>query len=132
MRHELPLHDSILNGVVLAGKSARLHFVQTNLAPYVVELSGIDAMQMDDFREGNIVSIFEAIQGEEPSTEVGWDRLYPPPHPTAAEQYHQEYRELLRSKQAAIAAGKLTLVQMVPSLGADLLVVCESLETVEA
>ena len=130
MRQELPLHDAAFNGVMLGDKSAQLNFVGANGAPYVVNLLGIRALQMDDFREGNIVLILEVISGEEPPSEIAWNRLYPPPHEAAAQQYHQQHESFLRTKRSEITEGSLTLVQLIPSLGADLLAVCESLETV--
>jgi len=128
MRTEFPLHDASFNGVILQGKSADLHFVGSDGTPRVVRLSGIDAMQMDDFREGNIVVLFEAASAELPLEAVDWQRLYPSPHPSAAQEYHLKYDTFLRRKRGGIEEGHLTFVRMVPAIGADLLVVCERVE----
>lgn len=85
-------------------------------------------MQMNDFRQGNIVSLFEAITGDLSREAVEWNRLYPSPHPAVAQEYHRKHDEFLRGKFTSIEQGHLTFVRMVSSYGADLLAVCESVE----
>ncbi|HZF96169.1 MAG TPA: hypothetical protein VEZ20_15005 [Allosphingosinicella sp.] len=128
MRTELPLHDASFSGIVLRHGGADLFFAQADGTPRVVRLTGVDAMQMDDFRPGNITVLFETVSAELPREAVDWDRLYPAPHPAAAQVYQDRYAEFLARKHSAIAQGRLTFVRMVPAYGADLLAVCERVE----
>ena len=83
-------------------------------------------MQMDDFHEGNIVGLFETTTGVPPSKSIDLERLYPSPHASAAEEYHSKHAAFLDRKIRSIEAGELTLVEMQPAIGADLLAVCQS------
>lgn len=128
MTKVFPLHDASFNGMFLHGGSADLHFKCTDGASRVVQPSGLDAVQMDNFREGNIVSHFEAVSAEIPREFASWERLYPGPHPTAAREYHQKHFDFLQRKRDDIESGRLTVLLMSPAFGADLLAVCESVE----
>ena len=128
MRTELPLHDASFNGVIVQNRAADLHFVGWDGTPRVVRFSGIDAMQMDDFREGNIVVLFETASADVSLEGVDWERLYPSPHPAAAPEDHLKYDAFLRRKRRGIEEGDLTFVRMVPAIGGDLLAVCERVE----
>jgi hypothetical protein len=88
-------------------------------------------MQINDFRQGNIVLLFEAVTADLPQEAVDWDRLYPSPYPAAAPEYERKYDEFLRGKFTSIEKGHLTFVRMVSSYGADLLAVCESVKMVD-
>lgn len=125
---ELPFHDAHFTGVVLQDVYAALHFKCVDGTSRVVHLTGVDAMQMEDFREGNIVGCFEIISAELPRGFTSWERLYPGPHPSAAEEYHRKHEEFLRRKCRGIEEGRLTFVQLSPILGADLLAVCERVQ----
>ncbi len=122
----LPLHDAYFDGAILRRDGADLHFRCADGRPCMVHLAGIDALQMEDFREGNIVSHFEAVSGELPRDFGEWERLYPDPHPSAARDYHRKYDLFMAGKRSSIAEGKLTIVLMSAVLGADLLAVCKS------
>lgn len=128
MRIELPLHDASFNGIIVQNKAADLYFTGSDGTPRLVRFQGIDTMQMDDFREGNIVVLFETANADLSLEVVNWERLYPSPHPSAAPEYHLAYDAFLRRKQRGIEDGDLTFVRMVPALGADLLAVCERVE----
>jgi len=81
---------------------------------------------MEDFRQGNVVNCFEVTSGGRPDPNFNWERLYPAPHPSAEDKYHSEHASFLAAKVLAIANGELTLVEMEPVYGADLLAVCRS------
>lgn len=125
MREEFPLHDATFDGLVTHGKACTLYFIRSDGRGCEVQLTGVDAMQMDDFREGNIVGLFETTTGVPPSKTVDLERLYPAPHSSAAEEYHSKHTAFLDRKIRSIEACALTLVEMQPAVGADLLAVCE-------
>lgn len=128
MRDELPLHDATFDGLVVKGKVCSMYFSRTDGQGCEIQLSSIDALQMDDFREGNIVVVFAITSGELPSLSADVERLYPSPHASAPKEYHEKYEAFRSNKIKAIEAGDLTLVEMVPAYGADLLATCEHLE----
>ncbi|MCA0977162.1 hypothetical protein LCM19_02155 [Qipengyuania flava] len=128
MREELPLHDATIDGIVVKDKVATLYFIATDGRGCEVRLSGIDALHMDDFQQGNIVVLFETTNGEHSRTTVDLERLYGSPHPSAAKEYHEKSEALLARKHRAIATGELTLIEMQPAIGADLLATCERVE----
>ena len=102
MRDEFPLHDATFDGIVIQGKLGTLYFSATDGRGYEVELSGIDALQMDDFREGNITVLFETTTGELPRSSIELERLYGPPHPSAAKEYHEKHQTFRKAKIQAI------------------------------
>ena len=128
MKTELPLHDAIFDGIVTSDRKSTLYFTRSTGAGCSVTLLEVDALQIDDFRDGNIVVLFEITNGEAPNSSIKWERLFPAPHPSAEEAYQTKHAEFLRLKLLAIEAGELTLVEMQPAFGADLLAVCGSVE----
>ena len=128
MREELPLHDAFFDGIVIKDKVATLYFSTADRRGCEVRLSGIDALHMDDFQQGNIVVSFEATTGEPPRKTVNLERLYGSPHPSAAREYHEKFEAFLARKHGAIEAGELTVVEMQPAIGANLLATCERVE----
>ncbi len=88
-------------------------------------MTGVDALQMEDFREGNIVVLFETTTGQPPQKSFDFERLYPSPHVSVAKEYHSKHAAFLDQKIKSIEAGDLTLVEMQPAIGADLLAICE-------
>ena len=128
MREELPLHDATFDGIVIKDKVATLYFSTTDGRVCEVQLSGIDALHMDDFQQGNIVTLFETTTGETPRAALDLKRLYGSPHPSAANEYHEKSESFRTRKRTAIETGELTLVEMQPAIGADLLATCEQVE----
>jgi len=128
MREELPLHDATFDGIVVKARVATLYFSTTDGRGYEVQLSGIDALHMNDFQQGNIVVLFETTTGEPPRKALDLERLYGSPHPSAAKEYHEKSEVFRTMRRRAIEAGELTLVEMQPAIGADLLATCEQVE----
>lgn len=126
MKRELPLHDASFDGVITSGKTSTLYFTRSGGVGCAVTLHEVIALEMRDFREGNICVIFEITNGEAPNSNIDFDRLFPRPHPSASAEYHAKHGDFLKSKLTAIEAGNLTLVEMQPAYGADLLAVCHS------
>ncbi|MEC9067792.1 MAG: hypothetical protein VX569_10995 [Pseudomonadota bacterium] len=125
MVEELPLHDATFDGIVMQGKACRMFFSRPDGSGCEVLLNGVDALQMDDFREGNIVVYFGATTREHPGRLSDLARLYTPPHPNAAEEYHEAHAGLLDRKVGAVVSGDLIFVEMSPAIGADLVATCE-------
>lgn len=128
MREELPLHDATFDGIVIKDKVATLYFNATDGRGCEVRLSGIDALHMDDFQQGNVVVLFETTTGEPLDRTVNLERLYGSPHPSAAKENRKKSKAFLARKHQAIEASELTVVEMQPAIGADLLATCERVE----
>lgn len=85
---------------------------------------------MEDFRDGNIISMVEVVSGSLPYEHAGLERLFQPPHPAAAEEYQKAHAIVLERQAARIASGEVSLVVIVPSYGADLLAICREVTVV--
>lgn len=125
MIEELPLHDATFDGLVVQGKDCRMFFSRSDGSGCEVLLSGVDALQMDDFREGNIVVYFGTIRLDDPGRPSNLARLYTPPHPNASAEYHEAHAGLLERKVDAVVSGDLIFVEMSPAIGADLVATCK-------
>lgn len=112
-------HDANLVGIQLLNKDVRLFLTRYNGEHWEVILSGVKALQMDEFREGNIVSSFEVIHGTCPETDL-LERLFIPPHPAADQKYLDAHALLLQEKSVLVAAAHAAVISIVPSYGADL------------
>ncbi len=128
MREELPLHDATFDGIVIKDKVGTLYFSSADGRGCEVRLSGIDALHMDDFQQGNIVVLFETTTGEPLRKALDMERLYGSLHPSAAKEYHEKSEAFRTRKRRAIEAGELTLVEMQPAFGAHLLATCEQVK----
>jgi hypothetical protein len=125
MVEELPLHDATFDGLVMQGRVCRMFFSRPDGSGCEVLLAGVDALQMDDFREGNIVVYFGTTTGEHAGKLRKLARLYTPPHPSAAADYHEAHARLLDRKVDAVVSGDLIFVEMSPAIGADLVATCQ-------
>lgn len=112
-------HDANLVGIQLLNKDVCLLLTRYNGEHWEVIMSGVEALQMDEFREGNIVSNFEVIHGTWPETDL-LERLFIPPHPATDQKYLDAHALLLEGKSALVAAGHAAVISIVPSYGADL------------
>lgn len=125
MVEELPLHDATFDGLVMQGRVCRMFFSRPDGSGCEVLLAGVDALQMDDFREGNIVVYFGTTTREHAGKLRKLARLYTPPHPSAAADYHEAHARLLDRKVNAVVSGDLIFVEMSPAIGADLVATCQ-------
>lgn len=128
MKSELPLHDATFDGLVLQGRDCKLYFTTSDKRGCEVALIDVDALQMEDFRNGNMVVFFGTLTLEAPAEVTDLGRLYSPPHTSAKADYHAQYAAVLDRKITAIAAGKLTLIEMEPAIGANLLATCAQVQ----
>jgi hypothetical protein len=124
-------HDGHLTGVALKDKVAVVSLLRSDGGEYELTLSGLKALQVADFREGNIVARVEVISGREPDPTAKneiMERLFPGPHPNAAQSYHAGYAAFIEARLAELASGAATIVAISPSYGADLLAFCETFQ----
>lgn len=128
MKEELPLHDATFDGLVSHGKDYKLFFSKSDGSGCEVHLVGVDALQMDDFRESNIVVYFGTTTRERPGNLTNFERLYGPPHPSAPAEYHEKHVAYRDQKFEAVAAGELIFVEMEPAIGAKLVAACTHLQ----
>lgn len=127
MAPSLPnFHDGHLTGVQLAGEQATLFLRQSDGVDYVLNLHELKALQMDDFRQGNIIFDVEVITGAELADPSALSRLYPGPHPSAAPGFHDTHAALMAGHRAGIVAGEAALIVVTPSYGANLVALCGS------
>lgn len=73
-------HDGFLTTIALRDGGATLGLRQAGGDAYDLELSGLEALQVDDLRQGNIVSELEIVSGERPNSQgltERMERLFP-------------------------------------------------------
>lgn len=130
MTQDLPsFHDGYLSGIVLKQKDAVVNLQRSDGSQYELTLCGLKSLQVENFRDGNIVFCLEVITGTAPNAVVrdeAMRRLFPAPHPSAAANYQQAYAAFIESQLANLARGEAVLVIIRSSYGADLMAFCES------
>lgn len=112
---------------------ATLSLERSNGEMFELRLEGVEALQADDFRQGNIISSLEIIHGSEPACtdlDERLERLFPSPHPKAEALYHQRYSEFLRGVLARIAEDTAAMVIVESSYGCDLVAVCKGFKLI--
>lgn len=131
MKNELPLHDASFDGIVTSGKNSTLYFTRPDGRGCAVTLGEVRHLHMNDFHQGNIVILFEITSGEPPNQNIGWERLLGAPHPTSSAEHQAAHADFLQLTRSAVEEGTLTLVEMQPAYGADLLALCQTVDFVE-
>ena len=125
MSSDVPsFHDGSVMGVVLGKELATLYMRQSSGQEFTLTLEGLEFLQMEDFREGNIVLSFEIVTRNMPYKNIPFNRLFVPPHHLAETQYHERYQAFVTRQISRIASGETKLIIILPSLGADLLAIC--------
>ena len=125
-------HDGYLTGVRLRDKSATIYVQRVDGVNYEIGLVGLEALQAEDFRQGNIISAVEVIVGCTPSEYIEFDRVFPPPHPDTAKKYHRAHALFVQRQRGRIERGEISLLVINPSYGADLLATCLEITCVES
>ncbi|MFC3213027.1 hypothetical protein [Novosphingobium panipatense] len=120
-------HDGELTGIVLGSETATVFLRQATGGEYTLTLAGVEVLHMEDFRQGNIISMVEVVTAQAPYEHSGLERLFEPPHPSAAEPYHSEHAKIIEQQSARIAAGEVSMVVIVPSYGANLIAICRDI-----
>ena len=120
-------HDGYLTGVRIGEGFAILSLERENGEAWEIRLAGVEALQMDDFRQGNIVSSVELTMGTSPEP-APFERLFGKPHPSAAAKYQEAFGQLILRKMAMVEEGTATLLVLASSYGADLVALCNSVQ----
>ncbi len=124
-------HDGYVTGLKVREGGATIYLRQVDGADFDLILEDLEALQIDDFRQGNIVSNVDIIAGRSLSADF-LGRLYEPPHPAAAPQYHENHASFVKRQIERIERGEAQLLMIVPSYGADLLAICRQVRCVTA
>jgi len=117
-------HDGYVTGIRLRDGAATIYLREVSGGDYELLLEGLETLHVEDFREGNIILCVEVVTGRRPNADTDFNSLFVPPHPTADVQYHEAHALLLRQQIERIESGHVSLIQIVPSYGADLLAIC--------
>jgi hypothetical protein len=118
-------HDGYVTGIQLSEGRAIVALERINGDLWQMTASGVTALQLDDFRQGNIISHVGVLCGVSPGRQA-LERLFPGPHPNAAQEYHEVHSKLLLEWAAVVEARDATVVEISPSYGADLILLCTS------
>jgi len=126
MAIDLPhFHDGLMTGITLGDASATVFLRKVSGEEYALALEGVEALQIEDLRQGNIIHSLGVTTGRVPEADTPFDRLFIPPHPAAEAKYHEAHASLMQRHVARIEAGETTLITITPSYGADLLAICQ-------
>lgn len=117
-------HDGYLIGLRLREGAATLYLREADGPEYDLILEGLEALHIEDFREGNIISRVEIVTGSTPCAHIDFDGLFSPPDPSAAAQYHEKHAAFLKRQIARIESGEACLIVIEPSYGARMLAIC--------
>jgi len=120
-------HDGHLTSIAVERGAATLGLARSNGEAFELKLEGVEALQADDFRLGNIVFGLEVVRGKPPACfglKERLERLFPSPHAAAAATYHARHAEFLAGVLARIEDGSATMVVISASYGCDLVAIC--------
>lgn len=127
-------HDGLLRSLAVEGAQATIGIRSVDGVAFEVQLEGVEALHADDFRQGNIIYSLKRIQGREPEApdlKEMLERLFPPPHPDAAVEYHERYADFLRGVLKRISTGEAMMIIVEASYGCDLAAVCREARLVQ-
>lgn len=122
-------HDGYLTGISLERECAELAISLENGEKWRVTIHGVQALHVDEFREGNVINRFDAVCRSTPARDI-LQRLFYPPHPSAAREFHEQHAALLKNKSEMVTAGQAVLIVITPSYGAELLAFGERYEAI--
>jgi hypothetical protein len=121
-------HDGLLIGAAVGDKRAVLTFRDYRGDEYDVKPEGVEALQIDDFRQGNIVLDLDVITGRDPrraDNDFGIIRLFGSSD-KATPEYRDKHEVFLVGIIDRLKRGEATLVTVSPCYGADLVAYCAS------
>lgn len=125
-------HDGYLRSVLVNDDIAILGLQQDAGNRFELMLAGVEALQANDFRVGNLSNIIFSLtiitqaKLDAESIDERLQRLFPSPHSAAASEYHDRYTSHLHQVCARIESGEAVIVIITASLGCDLIAVCRS------
>jgi len=133
---EYAFHDGHLTSVAVADSSAVLGLKQADGSEFSMTLRGVEALNIDSFRQGNTILALRSVSGEgapdgvlsgqEISTAM--DALFPAPHVSAAVQHHEAHATFIAARLDRLSRGEATLVVLVPAYGAELCAYCLAID----
>jgi hypothetical protein len=132
------LHDGLLTSVAVSEGAAVLGLTHVDGRRFNLTLTGVEALSMNDFREGNIIlelqvatgSDFEDVGLSPGDVRATLEVLFTRPHPEAARKYHDDYEAALERQMQRLEQGEMRLVILDPAYGADFVAYCASAELV--
>ena len=120
-------HDGLLTSVLLGDHTATLGLKRSDGDAYELDLIGLESLQVENLRQGNIVSELEVITGRLPQyadLDDRLERLFPSPSASAAAKYHEAYLSFLAAALARVESGEAAIVIVESSYGCDLVGYC--------
>jgi hypothetical protein len=123
-------HDGNLTGLSVFERTATVAVVRADGVGWRIELSGVQHLKADDFREGNIISYCEVVTNAEPSRELLM-AVAGGPHVSAAQEYHDQYGLFIDDLVEQVRSGRLSLLYIEPSYGCDVIAICERVDAME-
>jgi hypothetical protein len=125
-------HDGKLTSVAVGEGTATLGLTHLDGRRFTLSMAGVEALSINDFREGNIVLELHLLTGtsfEKAGFSPGDVRaslqvLFTAPHPDAAQKYHDDYNSSLDRQIERLRDGSMKLIILDPAYGADLLAYC--------
>jgi hypothetical protein len=131
-------HDAHFTAISLGTQTATLGLREEAGGRYELHLRGVEALNIESFREGNIILYLRLLSGadamsaelEPDDLEEVMEVLFPGPHPSAASPFHEEHAAIIRQKVRDLEEGNRTLVVLDPAYGADLVAYCAATELV--
>lgn len=123
-------HDQHMVSVSLDDDTGTLGFKDRFGARSEVTLHLVEALLMNDFRQGNIVLDLEILEGEDAlGAEAGQllAQLFPEPHTAAPTEVHDRHRALIAGRTARLRSREAVLISISPSYGACLVAFCASI-----
>ena len=123
MKAAFPVHDGHFDGLRVEEQTATLFLRQSDGTRCELLVQGLENLQMDDFRQGNVVTLLEVISGDAPIAHSFLDRILIPPLQSVAKGAHGD---LLDALLARIQRQECGLLLLQSAYGADLVAICKS------
>jgi hypothetical protein len=133
------MHDGLLTSVAVSEGEAVLGLTHVDGRQFNLTLTGVEALSMNDFREGNIIlelqvatgSDFEGVGLSPGDVRATLEVLFTRPHSEAAQKYHDDYDASLERQVERLEKGEMRLVILDPAYGAELVAYCASVELLD-
>jgi len=122
------LGDGDVLGIQLCGKhGARVTVRDIGGQLYNLEFSGVQRLLCDGFAQGNIISAILITTRAEPYVHTV-KRLLGELYPSVEEPYRTQHERWVGDLTRKVADGHLTLVEIAPSYGCEIFVLCEAVK----
>jgi hypothetical protein len=122
------LHDGFVDGIYLkSDKAVQIMLRDLRDHRFLMELSGVEALTCNEFKQGNIISVIWIVRGMPPSADT-LALLFEPPHPAVDQKYRDQHKSFIEQQVGRIKDGVVTLVSIEPSYGCELVALAERVE----